>query len=91
MTLSVSCVTILEGITSEEMNVQNRFVEHLQSQLADIRDAGTFKAERIITTPQEARIGVADGTQQQVLNLCANNYLGLSDHPEIVRAAHEGL
>lgn len=73
------------------MNVQNRFVEHLQSQLADIRDAGTFKAERIITTPQEARIGVADGTQQQVLNLCANNYLGLSDHPEIVRAAHEGL
>ncbi|MEZ6053793.1 MAG: glycine C-acetyltransferase [Planctomycetaceae bacterium] len=71
--------------------MQNRFVEHLQSQLADIRDAGTFKAERIITTPQEARIGVADGTQQQVLNLCANNYLGLSDHPEIVRAAHEGL
>ncbi|MCA9027526.1 MAG: glycine C-acetyltransferase [Planctomycetaceae bacterium] len=73
------------------MNVQNRFVEHLQSQLADIREAGTFKAERIITTPQEARIGVADGSQQQVLNLCANNYLGLSDHPEIVRAAHEGL
>ena len=71
--------------------MQNRFVEHLQSQLADIREAGTFKAERIITTPQEARIGVADGSQQQVLNLCANNYLGLSDHPEIVRAAHEGL
>jgi glycine C-acetyltransferase len=68
-----------------------RFQEHLSSQLNSIRDAGTFKAERIITTPQEARIGVADGAGRKVLNLCANNYLGLSDHPEIVKAAHEGL
>ncbi len=67
------------------------FLEHLRSQLDDIRDAGTFKAERVITTPQEARIGVAERPQDEVLNLCANNYLGLSDHPEIVRAAHEGL
>jgi glycine C-acetyltransferase len=68
--------------------MNDRFLEHLQSRLDDIQREGTFKAERIITTPQEARIGVADRT---VLNLCANNYLGLSDHPEIVRAAHKGL
>ena len=71
--------------------MHDRFLEHLQSQLDGIREAGTFKAERIITSPQEARIEVAEGSQQQVLNLCANNYLGLSDHPEIVRAAHKGL
>ncbi len=71
--------------------MRDRFLEHLQSRLDDIRSAGTFKAERVITSPQEARIGVADGQERQVLNLCANNYLGLSDHPEIVRAAHEGL
>ncbi len=71
--------------------MRDRFLEHLRSRLDDIRGAGTFKAERVITSPQEARIGVADGRERQVLNLCANNYLGLSDHPEIVRAAHEGL
>jgi glycine C-acetyltransferase len=63
--------------------------DHLKTQLADIQDAGLFKSERIITTPQEAHIQVGDG--QQVLNMCANNYLGLSDHSEIVKAAHEGL
>jgi len=63
--------------------------DHLKTQLADIQDAGLFKSERIITTPQEAHIQVGDG--QQVLNVCANNYLGLSDHSEIVKAAHEGL
>ena len=71
--------------------MSDRFLKHLQSQLSDVRAAGTFKAERVITTPQEAHIGVADGQDRQVLNLCANNYLGLSDHPEIVKAAHEGL
>ena len=63
--------------------------DHLQHELSDIQEAGLFKSERIITTPQEAHIKVGDG--QEVLNMCANNYLGLSDHPEIVKAAHEGL
>lgn len=63
--------------------------DRLQAQLTEIRDAGLFKQERIITTPQAAHIGIADG--RQVLNLCANNYLGLADHPEVLRAAHEAL
>jgi glycine C-acetyltransferase len=71
--------------------MSQRFLEHLHAQLSEVRAAGTFKAERILTTPQEAHIGVETGAPRQVLNLCANNYLGLSDHPEIVRAAHEGL
>jgi glycine C-acetyltransferase len=63
--------------------------KHLQTQLADIRSAGLYKAEREITTPQQARVGVADSPA--VLNMCANNYLGLADHPDIVAAAHAGL
>ncbi|HUG19292.1 MAG TPA: glycine C-acetyltransferase, partial [Planctomycetaceae bacterium] len=63
--------------------------EHLKTQLEEITSAGLFKSERIITTPQEAHIKVGEG--REVLNMCANNYLGLSDHPEIVKAAHEGL
>jgi glycine C-acetyltransferase len=63
--------------------------DRLESQLAEIRAAGLFKKERVITTPQSAHIGVADG--REVLNLCANNYLGLADHPEVIRAAHEAL
>lgn len=63
-------------------------LEHLSAQLGEIREGGLYKSERIILTPQDARIGVGDGT---VLNMCANNYLGLAEHPEIVKAAHEGL
>ena len=65
------------------------YLSHLQKTLADIESAGLYKRERVITSPQDARIGVASG--QRVLNFCANNYLGLSDHPEIVRAAHAAL
>ena len=57
--------------------------------LDEIRDAGLFKAERIITSPQSAEIELADG--RKVLNFCANNYLGLADHPEIIAAAKEAL
>src|SRR5256714_8358351 len=62
---------------------------HLQAQLDEIRSAGTYKRERIITTPQDAHIRVGDG--QPVLNMCANNYLGLAEHPEVVKAAHAAL
>src|SRR6266704_2190781 len=69
--------------------MQNAFRDHLLSQLAEIRAAGTYKNERIITTPQDAHIQVAGG--QRVLNMCANNYLGLAEHPEVIKAAHETL
>jgi glycine C-acetyltransferase len=62
---------------------------HIAAQLEEIRRAGLYKNERVITTPQNARIRVGGG--DEVLNLCANNYLGLSDHPEIVTAAREAL
>lgn len=63
--------------------------DHLQQQLDEIRAAGLFKGERIITSPQNAHIQVGDN--KTVLNMCANNYLGLADHPDVVAAAHEGL
>jgi glycine C-acetyltransferase len=63
--------------------------QHLAGQLDGIRAAGTYKQERVITSPQDARVQVGDG--RPVLNLCANNYLGLAHHPEVVRAAREAL
>jgi glycine C-acetyltransferase len=64
-------------------------IQHeLQSQLTDIREAGLFKNERVIETPQKAEIRVPHG---EVLNFCANNYLGLANHPAIIAAAHAAL
>jgi len=60
-----------------------------ESQLRDIRGAGLYKPERILTSPQNARVDLPD--KKSVLNLCANNYLGLANHPEVVKAAHEAL
>jgi len=67
----------------------DRFQEHLASELASIDAAGLTKHERLITSPQGAHIGVAGG--REVLNLCANNYLGLAQHPEVNAAAARGL
>ena len=61
---------------------------HLVRQLQEIRDAGLEKPERIIESPQGANVAVMD---REVLNLCANNYLGLADHPEVIAAAKEAL
>jgi glycine C-acetyltransferase len=61
----------------------------LQSELDEIRAAGLYKGERVIDTPQAARVGV--GRDAPVLNMCANNYLGLASHPEVIAAAHEAL
>ena len=66
----------------------SNFKQQLQNTLDDIREAGLFKNERVIEGPQEARIEVGG---REVLNMCANNYLGLSDHPTIVEAAHKAL
>ncbi|MDI9605437.1 MAG: glycine C-acetyltransferase [Bacteroidota bacterium] len=63
--------------------------QHLQAELKAIDEAGLYKNERIIVTPQSAEIKVESG--QQVLNFCANNYLGLSDHPELIKAAKKAL
>lgn len=63
--------------------------EHLINELKDIREAGLYKEERIIVSPQQAEIKLDTG--QEVLNFCANNYLGLSNHPELIKAAKEGL
>src|SRR5687768_12247 len=90
-----------------------RFQQHLNAQLDEIRNAGLFKGERVIATPQQphvrvsqgSRAGVAvpgsgaeggrggegDGVAGEVLNLCANNYLGLANHPDVVAAAREAL
>lgn len=65
------------------------FQTHLHQQLANISAAGTYKRERVIVTPQGTTIRVADG--QPVLNFCANNYLGLAQHPAVTAAAHEAL
>ena len=63
--------------------------QSISKTLEEIRNNGLYKDEREITTPQRARIDVANGST--VLNMCANNYLGLADHPEIIAAAHEAL
>ena len=63
--------------------------EELQKELAAIKEAGLYKTERIIVSPQSSVIAVQDG--REVLNFCANNYLGLSSHPEVIKAAHEAL
>lgn len=63
--------------------------EHLQKELAEIKEAGLYKNERIITSPQKADISISTG--EQVLNFCANNYLGLSDNPKLIAAAKKAM
>jgi glycine C-acetyltransferase len=62
--------------------------KQIENTIKEIREAGLYKNERVIESPQDARIEVSD---KEVLNMCANNYLGLSDHPAIVEAAHKAL
>ncbi|MFZ5638842.1 MAG: glycine C-acetyltransferase [Pseudomonadota bacterium] len=70
---------------SNDATLTRRYAEELDA----IRAQGLFKSERIITSPQSAEIALADG--RRVLNFCANNYLGLADHPDIVAAAKDAL
>ena len=63
--------------------------EHLQHELTTIQEAGLYKSERIITSPQNAVIKISTG--EEVINFCANNYLGLSSHPEVIKAAKNTL
>ena len=81
-------IEILRPVT-QEIIMFSTFKQHLESQLTGIRSAGTYKGERVIITPQGTTIRVADG--KPVLNLCANNYLGLAQHPAVAAAAKAAI
>lgn len=71
-----------------------KFLDHLDHMSRDLKDQGLYKTERIITTRQQARIKVEDSqtkNNQEVINFCANNYLGLANHPELIKTAKESL
>ena len=69
--------------------MSQKLFSHLQQEIADIQEQGLYKKERLITSPQQANIKLEQG--QQVINLCANNYLGLANHPELVASAKQAL
>ena len=71
------------------MKAHPMFKAHLDKQIEDIRQAGTYKHERVISTPQGSLVRTNGG--EPVLNMCANNYLGLAQHPAVSQAAHEAL
>ncbi len=68
---------------------ENNFYTHLQNQIDQVKSEGLYKAERIITSAQQAKIAVNTG--EEVINFCANNYLGLANHPRLIAAAKQGL
>ena len=69
--------------------MKTQLLNHLSEEIARLRQDGLYKAERQITTPQDTHISVASG--HSVLNLCANNYLGLAQHPDVAKAARKGI
>ena len=72
--------------------MNSQFLESIRRETEDLHAAGLYKSERVITTPQQASVGVREnGGAVEVLNLCANNYLGLANHPALIEAAHAAL
>ena len=76
-------------MSSQSPNRTDAFYEDVRAALATTWQEGLFKSERVIATPQGALVRLADG--QQLINMCANNYLGLSSHPAVIAAAHRAL
>lgn len=68
---------------------RNEFLQFLTQELTQLKETGLYKSERVITSPQQAVIRLQDGSE--VINLCANNYLGLSDHPDLIKEAKASL
>src|SRR6266567_23978 len=83
------CGSFRHGLIDSDFVMYKTFHSRISSQLEEIRAAGTYKRERVIITPQGTMIRVSDG--KPVLNLCANNYLGLAQHPAVAAAAKEAL
>ena len=71
------------------MSAADRFNDDINSRLEGLRSDGLYKTERVITSMQKGQVSLASG--DEVINLCANNYLGLADNPDIIAAAHAGL
>src|SRR5262249_30569898 len=69
--------------------MKSQFFSQLEKDIAALKEAGLYKGERVITSPQRAAITVLNG--KEVINLCANNYLGLADHPALISAGKEAL
>ncbi len=69
--------------------MKNTFYQEIRNEIDELKSQGLYKRERIITTPQSARIKTAD--QREVLNFCANNYLGLSSHPEVIQSSKAAI
>jgi glycine C-acetyltransferase len=74
---------------SQEPVMNQDLLDRLAAELGSLRDQGLYKSERVIDSPQQASVRLRDGGE--VINLCANNYLGLANHPELIEAAHEAL
>jgi glycine C-acetyltransferase len=80
---------MLEALAPRSDAMDPSFLQHLSRQTDQLRESGLYKHERVITSPQRADIQVEGG--REVINLCANNYLGLSDHPALVEAARKAI
>jgi glycine C-acetyltransferase len=69
--------------------MKQKYLDFLKAQLDELKSNGLYKEEREITSPQQANITVSNG--RRVLNMCSNNYLGLANNPEVIKAAKEGF
>ena len=93
LSFGTACIGILCGLSTDRtIPVTSTLLQSLATQTEELKDQGLFKTERLIAGPQQAAIEVnSNGDAREVINLCANNYLGLANHPAIIAAAHRAL